>query len=215
MSNIKIAKVCIISGLLGLFAAYLFSDVDNRISSEFNLRKINEQGIVIGEHFFLDETVFSETIKQISVKIQTRKMLKALTGIDIPLFVGINSMGGYVRLYELLEEYGEPIKQMHVVCTVSSAASIAFTFMLNFCDERLMLPDAFVMSHQTFSPSLFSKVFNDSTYRDSLKQSDSEAEKIGQDKYFWFEYTRKQGDKKFSVDEMKKYKIATGFIEKE
>ena len=106
-------------------------------------------------------------------------------------------------------------KDVKVVCTVSSAASMAFTFMVMFCDERLILPDAYIMSHSIFYYGiLFKKMFNDNTKRYTIKYSDSEAAKLGHNKEFWYIFSRMNDDKEYTEEEMLKYGIATKILKR-
>lgn len=209
--RLKMTKV-IIGMVFILLIGALTSDYDTAYSSRANMRAINSHSLVIGEDFFQDGAVFGRTLGDLGERLQIVNTLESVFGIKTPIHLGINSLGGLLGLYDALDEYGQGLLQAHVVCTISAAASMAFTFIIKYCDERIMLPEAVVMTHRAYIPLWFSKLFTDATERATLKYSDEEAAILGQDPDFWYKLTRENGDKEFTVEEMKKYKIATGFV---
>lgn len=174
-----------------------------------NLREINNHNIIIGDMYFLSQGNFHAVNKQIYQAILHSLEMQKLFGVDEPIHIALQSGGGYVHLYEMVSR-AKLFKQAYIVCTVSKAESVAFTFMMNFCDERIILKDAVVMTHKVYISGLL-KYFTDSTQRFTVKHSDSEAAVLDLDKDEWYKFSRENGDKYFTVEEMKKYKIGTKF----
>lgn len=198
-----------------LFLYSLSVNSDSSTSSLENLRTINDQEVVVGDDFFKSEVEFARVVNQLMMFATSQASLWGNNNLKTPIKVGLSSGGGFVYLYDRLERLSEPLKELYLVCTINKAQSMAFTFMLEFCDERLMLPDAQIMQHQIYAlKELGGKRFDDDSKRLSLKYSDREAEVLGLDKKFWFSLTRGTKDKEFNDDELKMYKIATGFINK-
>lgn len=67
------------------------------------------------------------------------------------------------------------------------------------------------MTHQVYTPAILGKNYSDGSKRITIKHSDSEAEVLGIDKYQWYRVSRMNGDKYFTVQEMKQFKIGTSF----
>jgi len=197
-----------------IFAVSLVSfDRDYSRSSKFNLRKLNDHSIVIGEDYFTNQQVFSETSAALLREAVTALTKKKAWGFEPHIKIAINSGGGYVSFFERLAVADGALLEAYIVCTVSTAASMAFTFMIKYCDERIMLPDAYILQHQVYYQNLFGgRRYDDNTRRIALRHSDLEAKVLDIDRDKWFDISRENGDKVFTKDELIKYKIATGFI---
>jgi len=207
-----IKNFILLLALLGM-TAYFFSDVDNVRHDSSNLRAVNDHDIVIGEYFFTDEATFNHTAQLLFTDLKITNIIKQAFGIVTPIRIALLSSGGYLYLYERLAG-NRILKDAYIVCTVATAESVAFTFMIDFCDERIMLPNAKVLTHKAYALDIFGrKIFTDSNMRATIAHSDMEAEVLGIDKGEWFKISRMNGDKYYSREELEKYKIATKFIE--
>jgi len=208
-----IIKKLILALALLLGTTYLFSNEDYSEHNVSNLRIINEHSIVIDQGYFTDGKVFDRTTRDLFKMVAAQQALKMTTGVIIPIEIAVLSNGGYISFYDSLS--GDlHLKDAYIVCTVATAESIAFSFMIEFCDERIMLPKASVMTHHAFAFNAFgAKVFTDSSKRASIRHSDLEAIELNIDRDKWYAISRMQGDKFYSKKEMKEYGIATDFLE--
>lgn len=207
----NLAKVLVVFVIIYAISLLSFNR-DYSKSSDFNLRVVNSHSLVIGEDYFTDLGEFNSVTKSLLEEIVTAKTKKRAWGYEPHIKLAINSTGGYVSFFERLEVADELLLSAYIECTVSTAISMAFTFMLKYCDERTMLPRARVMQHMVYAKGLFGKIFTDKTKRLSLKFSDIEAKVLGIDRYFWFNESRMKGDRYFTKEELTEFKIATGYI---
>lgn len=194
---------------LGTLLVSLSCDKDYGSISNNSLREINKQEVVIDAYFFRDDSTLQTTTTKLLALIKRNHHIYMSTGIKVPVMVGISSGGGYTSFFDYLMLLEKPLRQAYIVCTVSKAASMAFTFMINFCDKRIILKDAVIMQHRVYKKTLFGKMFDDNSNRLSVKYSDMEAKVLGIPKDKWFKISRGKSDKYFTRDELVKYGIAT------
>lgn len=212
------SKVKTIGIILSLIFALIYISVDSDYTTKslFSLREVNSHEIIIDDSFFLDHHNFNKTLTKIN-QIFGMRVFKSMFGLPIntrePIYIAIQSNGGYLHLLEQIIDY-KMLIDSYVICTISTANSAAFTFMVRFCDERIILPDAEIMTHKAFAMDIFgNKIFTDYNKLLTVKHSDLEAEILNIDKDKWYKLSRESGDKFFTKEELKKYNIGTEFID--
>lgn len=166
--------------------------------------------LIIEEDFFTNEDTFESTVDDIERYLESLSPRHRAYGIPEVIELSILSGGGRVDFFEELQDrIGYRLKAAHVKCNVGVAASMAFTFMLHFCDERVFERDTKVIQHQVYISFMGWKIFTQGTIELSHKYSDMEAEALGINKDMWYEVSREHGDKWFSTLEEFVYKLKT------
>lgn len=178
--------------------------------SKKTLDKLNSNVIKISPDFFNDRSVLISTINDIERYLNSMDAKSRAYGSPKVLQISIVSGGGSVSLYRYFDRViGGRFKKAHVICNVGFAMSMAFTFMINYCDERILEVDSSVGQHQVYM-SLFGIVIrNDNSRRISRELSDIEAEVLGLDYDYWYYISREHGDKYFDNIEVKEFGIKT------
>jgi len=182
---------------------------DHYVLSNNSLRIINSHDIVIDNTFFMQGGSAEYVVtKQLMPFIFVSKISESLGFKALPIRVAFLSNGGSVDLYEALITITD-IKDAYIICTIGAAQSIAFTYMMYICDERIILPKAEVMSHPVYYNTPKGSYSDAGTRTATIAQSDSEAVVLGIDKDEWYSISREQGDKYYTPTEMIRYGIDT------
>ena len=181
------------------------------VLSDKSLRIINDHDIIIDTTFFREGGSAEYVITRQLMPATIAAKLGEVTGEHKPIKVAFMSHGGSVEIFEAIKDIPF-IKNAYIICTIGAAESIAFTYMIHICDERIMLPNAQVMTHTAYYMTPSGSFRDDDTKRVSIIQSDLEAKTLGLDKDVWYQVSRGNGDKYYDIKEMEKYKISTGTI---
>lgn len=200
------------SVVLGFLVLASFYIPDSSESQEIirRLNTLKHTQVVIGTEYFRDEAVFENTNATINRLLDTADTKRRAYGYEPEISVGILSGGGRVDFYEKFSErYGERLRAAKVTCTISFAGSMAFTYMLEFCDEREFMGDTLIMQHRVYYSLFGYKFFNEATEELSKKFSSIEADRLGVDDMVWFYVSREQGDHYFDSSEIKEFNLAT------
>jgi len=194
---------------LGIFGAYNSTRskyVDHYVLSNKSLRIINSHDIIIDDYFFMAGGSAQYVImSQLMPRILENKLQETLGVPTKPIRVAFMSGGGMISMYDTAMKFKE-IKKAHIICTIGSAQSVAFTYMMQICDERIILPKAEVMTHPVYNGN---NTRTDGTRSITIKHSDGEAKILNIDKDKWYDISRNQGDKYYTPTEMLKYGIDT------
>jgi len=187
-------------------------DVPNYMNA-FSTRtqnKLKSNVILVGPKFFIDRSEFNSVSDHIARYLDSLEPRHKAWGIPKVIDISIVSGGGRVSYYEdLVAAMGTRLRTAHVRCHVGFAASMAFTFMLDFCDERLYFPETVVIQHQVYISFYGIKLFTQGTVRLSRKYSDLEATRLSLPKEIWWKISREQGDKFFTKNEQLVYRLRT------
>ncbi len=147
-------------------------------------------------------------IKKIKFLLDSRSAKGKAFGYYPIIKVGLLSGGGKTVLYDdFAEAYGDLLRNAEVHCEVSIAGSMAFTFMVDFCDKRRFTEDSIVIQHKVFMSILGMKFFNEDSERLTLKYSNLEADRLNIDPMKWYFISRMDGDHYFTNEELKKYNL--------
>jgi len=184
-------------------------DYMSGFSSEM-IAKLKSNVLIVGPEFFTDRNEFDRVSDDINRYLDSLEPRYKAWGTPKVIDISIVSGGGRVSYYEdLVAAMGNRLRAAHVRCYVGVAGSMAFTFMLDFCDERIFFSDTIVMQHQVFMSIYGIKIFTRSTVRLSHKYSDLEADRLGIPRDMWWAISREQGDKFFSPNEQFVYRLKT------
>ncbi len=208
---ILIYCMCAASG-----GSYILDRMDNdkgritKMLSKGTQDKLNSNVLLVGETFFTNRTEFefmSDNIERYLDSLEPR--FKAF-GTPKVIDISIVSGGGRVSWYlELDKRFGKRLKEAHVRCTVGFAGSMAFTFLINFCDERLFSHDTIVMQHQVYASFFGMAIYTKDTVELSKYFSNIEAMSLGISRKKWYEVSRNNGDKFFNRSEEYKFNLRT------
>lgn len=128
----------------------------------------------------------------------------------------IDSNGGSIDLLKYLVGNLQRIKSLNVkfTCYIANAKSSAFTFVQSICDDRILLKNGELMQHEAYFPtSLKGKYKDSSTKLLSIAMAKAEADRIGMKLSEWYKISRENGDKFFTEEEAKKYKLIDSVLE--
>lgn len=179
---------------------------DHYVLSNKSLRIINSHDIIIDDSFFMmGGSAQYVVMRQLMPLIFDNKLKEVLGTHDSSIRIAFMSGGGMVSIYDTAMGFKE-IKKAYIICTIGSAQSVAFTYMMQICDERIILPNAELMTHPVYNGN---NTRTDGTRSITVKHSDGEAKILKIDRDKWYDISRNQGDKYYTPDEMIKYGIDT------
>ena len=123
-----------------------FPDSHHRLSKQ-SMDILRSHDIIIDDYFFSTPNYAAKLIVEKLIPKVLSNSLKRSRNVPVDkIRIAIASHGGYVSILDATLTL-DFIKNEYIICTIGDAASAAFTLMMSICDERKILPNAFLLTH--------------------------------------------------------------------